>query len=783
MSTRRNLSLVAASEQAHSSVTLDANKYFDEWLQTLMRESAMARTSSRAAQRPRQTVELIKPQTLDQQLDPEQLVRLTFNENPLGPSPLGLAAARSAMTQLHRYPDDGATSLKNALVRRHSCGADEIVTGNGSTELIALLTQTFCESDSDDEVLAATPSYPLYQLEAEKRGVKFVAVPLRDDFSFDVGALLAAATERTRLCFISNPNNPTGGYLSRAEFERLARELPEHVILVMDEAYLEFATAVDFPDSLACRDLRRRMVTLRTFSKAYGLAGLRAGYMVAPPDLASEVQQTRQQFSVNALAQVAALAALRDEEHIERTRQVTAEGMAYLTRELDRLGVHCLPSQANFLLLDLGRDARPIYEALQERGVLVRLVESPHHMRVTIGHSRENERFVQSLEEVLAARNIGSRPPHPLFSQLLAAGAAINRGDEAEAGALLESVESQASFTGEAHERVACAFARGLRARLTGDVSGGGNLYLKNINSQDMLSAFQVLVHSTPLVAFGHLSADFAIAAAVERESAVHLIDIGIGGGSQWPALLRMLAERPGGPPRVRLTGIDLPATTEDPERRLREAGALLREQAAEVGVPFEYRAIVTHIEHLDLRRLDLRPGETVAINSAFTLHHLPTGAGATEDLREAVISRIRALDPRIVTLIEPDAEHNALPFLPRLREALGHYTTVFDALDAVLPRTLTERYIIEQEFFGREALNVVAGEGPERVERHERRQRWERRMRRNGFSPIPPAAYASQVRDVLALKEGFSILAEAAALTLAWRAVPLVAASAWRIA
>jgi histidinol-phosphate aminotransferase len=220
-------------------------------------------------------------------------------------------------------------------------------------------------------------------------------------YQYDAAGLLAAASERTRICFIANPNNPTGTFMPRADLERLCRELPAHVILAVDEAYFEYASAPAYPDSLTMRGQREHLLSMRTFSKAYGLAGLRVGYLVAPSEMAGYVQRVRPAFNVNSLAQVAAMAAMTDDEHVERTRELTRAGLAYLAGEFKRLGIAFWPSQANFLFVDVGRDARQVYEALLGRGVIVRPIGGPRHLRITAGLPRENERLVQALGEIL----------------------------------------------------------------------------------------------------------------------------------------------------------------------------------------------------------------------------------------------------------------------------------------------------------------------------------------------------------------------------------------------
>lgn len=328
--------------------------------------------------------------------------RMAFNENSLGPSPLAVQAARRAMDRLNRYPESDGRTLADELARRHLVGVDEVILGNGSAELIELLIRTFCTSGCCDEVLAAAPSFPIYRHNAEAQGVGYTGVSLDSEMRFDVDGLAAAATHRTKLCFICNPNNPTGSYLARRELERLARVLPRSTLLVIDEAYCEYVTATDFPQSMELRGLNHRLITLRTFSKAYGLAGLRVGYMVLSSDLAQHVRRFCQPFRVNSLAQIAALAALGDHDHLVRTRLMTAEGMTYLSQAFDRLGVRHWPSQANFLLIDPHGLALLVYEALLLRGVHVSFVGEIRCLRVTVGLPEQNVRLVRIIETVLA---------------------------------------------------------------------------------------------------------------------------------------------------------------------------------------------------------------------------------------------------------------------------------------------------------------------------------------------------------------------------------------------
>ena len=328
-------------------------------------------------------------------------IKLASNENPLGPSPKALEALKRAVDDLHLYPDGAAYALRQKLAAVHGVGLDEVIQGNGSNELLDILVRTFARPD--DHIVFADPSFVVYRIAALAAGVPYTAVPLRDQ-THDLEAMAAAVTERTRLLFIANPNNPTGSYVGRRALEKLLTTLPREVIVVMDEAYIEYADAPDFPDSLELRQLRERLFVCRTFSKIYGLAGLRVGYAIGPCRLVDYVNRVRAPFNVSTLGQVAALAALEDGEHVEKSRTSNQRERSRLTAELERLGVRVVPSQANFVLCDLGREARPVYDALLRKGVIVRPFGNlPTSLRVTIGTEPQNDRFLQALAEVLRA--------------------------------------------------------------------------------------------------------------------------------------------------------------------------------------------------------------------------------------------------------------------------------------------------------------------------------------------------------------------------------------------
>ena len=341
-------------------------------------------------------------------LPPGGTIKLASNENPLGPSPRALEAVQASLGRLNLYPDGGCFFLKRRLAdfhARHGVSESELAIGNGSNELLTLLVQTFTEPGH--EVLAPAHSFLCYRLAAQAAGAIYREVPRGPGFAFDVDAILDGVTPRTRVVFLANPDNPTGVYANRDAVLRLVRELPPRVLLVLDEAYLEYASAADFPDGLAMRGERQLLALLRTFSKAYGLAGLRCGYAVAPREVVQLVDRVRAPFNVSSLAQVAARAALDDEEHLARARAVNRVGMLLVRAELERLGLRTTPSQANFVLVDLdGRDGRALFQALLRRGVIVRPMNGyglPHHLRVTIGTPAENRRFLDELAGLLGA--------------------------------------------------------------------------------------------------------------------------------------------------------------------------------------------------------------------------------------------------------------------------------------------------------------------------------------------------------------------------------------------
>jgi histidinol-phosphate aminotransferase len=341
-----------------------------------------------------------KPPKLIRQ-QPAGVVKLSSNENPLGPSPRALAALQAASTNIHRYPDANALALRQALAARFDVAPEMVACSNGSDEMVFLLCLAFLREG--DETVLAHGSFISYYLRTLEMGAHAVRVPLRDH-THDLEALADAITDRTRLLFVCNPNNPTGTTNSASEVARLLARVPEEVLVVIDEAYIEFVERADYPNLLAeLKAGRRNLILLRTFAKIYGLAGLRVGYAFGHPDVIGYIERARPTFNVNALAQVAALAALEDEEHVARSRDHAAACRALFLRELRALGLQPIPSQTNFVAVHVGDDASTA-AALMDHGFTVNPLSGwglPGYIRISFGIDDENARFLVALRDVL----------------------------------------------------------------------------------------------------------------------------------------------------------------------------------------------------------------------------------------------------------------------------------------------------------------------------------------------------------------------------------------------
>ncbi|MEO0814379.1 MAG: histidinol-phosphate transaminase, partial [Myxococcota bacterium] len=286
------------------------------------------------------------------------VVKLASNENPLGPSPKALEAVRAHIETLHDYPDAGAFHLKRKLAEFHDVSPEHIVVGNGTNEILEMLIRTVLRDG--ENVVYADPSFVVYKLCTLSAGRDLRSVPLKD-MRYDLPAMADAVDAKTKLVFLANPNNPTGTYVTQDEFNGFLAAIPDDVLVVMDEAYTEYVDAPDYPDAFATLGKRERYMISRTFSKCYGLAGLRIGYGIANPELVNYLNRGRQPFNTNSLAQVAAIAALDDQEHVKNTVDLNRREMTRVVPELERRGLRVTPSQANFVLADAGRDGQALF--------------------------------------------------------------------------------------------------------------------------------------------------------------------------------------------------------------------------------------------------------------------------------------------------------------------------------------------------------------------------------------------------------------------------------------
>jgi histidinol-phosphate aminotransferase len=340
---------------------------------------------------------------LERELGISDAVKLASNENPLGPSKRAVEAVREAALGVNRYPDGASFILRGRLADRHDVDPAQLVFGCGADEVLELLAKTFLAPG--DEVVHAWPSFAMYPIVISGMGAKPVPVALNQRLEHDLPAMAAAVNDRTKLIFVCNPNNPTGTSVGAEDFDRFVASLPDDVILAVDEAYFEFVRRPDFPDAIGWMRRRPGTIVIRTFSKIFGLAGLRIGFGIADPELAEYLQRVRHPFNVNRLAEVAALAALDDKDHERRTLEINAEGAEYLSRELQRLGVRVWPTDANFLLAETGPDT---YLRLLQEGVIVRPLQGfglTEHVRVSIGLPEENRRFIEALRRIREAED------------------------------------------------------------------------------------------------------------------------------------------------------------------------------------------------------------------------------------------------------------------------------------------------------------------------------------------------------------------------------------------
>jgi histidinol-phosphate aminotransferase len=339
---------------------------------------------------------------VQKELGLERVVKLASNENPLGPSPKALAAMQAALTDLHRYPDAQSIQLKQAIAGHYELGEEQVIVTNGGDELITLISETFL--DASDEIIVPGPTFSEYEFGAQLMGAKAVVAPLKENFQYDPDAILAAVTERTKMVYLCSPNNPTGTILSKKELQYILDSLPKRVLVVLDAAYSHFVTADHYSDGIEFVRAGYPLIVLKTFSKIYGLAGIRVGFGAAPTAIIHSILQVKEPFNVNALAQSAAIAAIGDEEHVSRSQTLVIEERERLYAAFQQLGLSYTKSMSNFVLVKVGEQSESIYKQLMAKGIIVRLANTwglPLHLRISLGTPEENDLLTAALSDIL----------------------------------------------------------------------------------------------------------------------------------------------------------------------------------------------------------------------------------------------------------------------------------------------------------------------------------------------------------------------------------------------
>jgi len=330
-----------------------------------------------------------------------KIIKLASNENPLGPSKLAVKAIRKALKEINLYPDDGCYALGKRLADHLGISENQLIFGNGSVDIIEFITKTFVAPG--DQVVLADQAFIMYKIAAKMADAKPVIVPLKN-YTHDLEAMAQAVTPQTKIVYIANPNNPTGTMVNHDQLKAFAKAVPESCVIVLDEAYSEYIIRSDFPRSLDLLKEHSNIIILHTFSKIYGLAGLRLGYGIGHPELIASVRKVRLPFNIGLLSQAACLAALDDVKHLERSRQVNDAGKEFLYRQFEKMKLFYIPSEGNFVLIDPKLDSMEVFTRLQKRGVIIRPVKNyglPTAVRVTIGTEKQNKKLVSSLKKVL----------------------------------------------------------------------------------------------------------------------------------------------------------------------------------------------------------------------------------------------------------------------------------------------------------------------------------------------------------------------------------------------
>lgn len=340
-------------------------------------------------------------ETLERELGISHSVKLASNENPLGASPKVQAVIADNLSDLSRYPDGSAYRLCNALAKKHQCTADMITIGNGSNDVLDMIARVFLGIGK--EAIFSQYAFAVYPISTQATGAQSRITPA-SNFGYDLDAVLDQINDKTAVIFIANPNNPTGTWLTGDALATFLSKVPSHIIVVIDEAYVEYVEQAEYSEATTWLHQYANLIVTRTFSKAYGLAGLRIGYSICHPDIANLINRVRQPFNANSLALLAAETALSDEEYIKQSVKTNQQGMKQMTEGLSQLGIDYIPSVGNFICAEMPQDAAAINQSLLERGVIVRPVANyglTEHLRISIGLEQENQRFLDTLSDII----------------------------------------------------------------------------------------------------------------------------------------------------------------------------------------------------------------------------------------------------------------------------------------------------------------------------------------------------------------------------------------------
>ncbi|KRE49602.1 histidinol-phosphate transaminase [Paenibacillus sp. Soil522] len=359
----------------------------------------------------RKALELMKPYSpgkpiweVQSELGLQRVIKLASNENPLGPSPKAVEAIQAALLDLHRYPDAQTAGLKQTIASHYNLESEQVIVTNGGDELITLVSEAFL--DAGNEIIVPGPTFSEYEFGAQLMGAKAIAVPLKAEFQYDPEAILAAVTQYTKIIYLCSPNNPTGTFLSKTDLQYIFDSLSKQVMVILDAAYSHFASADQYSDGMEFVRSGYPLLVLKTFSKIYGLAGIRVGFGAAPQEIIQSMLQVKEPFNVNALAQTAAIAAIGDKEHVSRSQELVMQERERLYVSFRKLGIRYTESMSNFVLVELGPESDFIYEQLMARGIIVRHGKTwglPLHLRITIGTAEENDNLLTALSGIMPA--------------------------------------------------------------------------------------------------------------------------------------------------------------------------------------------------------------------------------------------------------------------------------------------------------------------------------------------------------------------------------------------